>query len=151
MSLQQAHASLGKVFTSPNSHGFLLGNGWVSKALNNSQGTFFLSSFHPGLHQKLWPDNLSDLHLLHHLHSQTTYVIITSENSRGMIFRKDFMCTTSKYSGGITFVILAFRMVTLRELIQYCFASRLEKKLGDIVKANQGNPQMGPHPLRVVS
>ena len=43
-----------------------------------------------------------------------TYVIITSEYSGGINFRRDFMCITSKYSSGINIVIQAFRMVTLR-------------------------------------
>ena len=53
--------------------------------------------------------NLSDLHLLPHLPRLS--VIITSENSGGIIFRKDFMCITSKYSRRINIVIQAFRMV----------------------------------------
>ena len=44
---------------------------------------------------------------------QATYVIITSENW-GINFRKDLMGITSKYSRGINYVILAFRMVCLR-------------------------------------
>ena len=39
--------------------------------------------------------------------------MITSENSEGIAFRKDFMGITSKYSRGINYVILAFRMVHL--------------------------------------
>ena len=39
-----------------------------------------------------------------------TYVIITSENSVGIIFCEHVMCFTSKKSGGISIVILAFSM-----------------------------------------
>ena len=38
-------------------------------------------------------------------------MIITSENSGGINFRKDFKCITSKYLRGINIVIQAFRMV----------------------------------------
>ena len=46
--------------------------------------------------------NLSDLHLLPHLLLEIIYVIVASENSRGVIFRKDVMCITSKISRGTT-------------------------------------------------
>ena len=74
---------------------------------------FFRSRFMlPNSFRNLW-----DLHLFPHLCLQMTYVIITSENSRWMLFRKDFMCDTSKVNG-IKFVILVFRTVRLKKLLK---------------------------------
>ena len=55
--------------------------------------------------------NLSALHLAS---PPTTYVIITSENTGAIIFCKDFMCITSKYSRGINFAILAVEWYSQR-------------------------------------
>ena len=55
--------------------------------------------------------NLSDLHLLPHLFFASDICNHYIRNSGGINFRKDFMGITSKYSGGINFVIQAFRMV----------------------------------------
>ena len=56
-----------------------------------------------------------------------TRVIITSENSGGVICCKDFMCITSEHSREINFAILAFRMVSApwftKTLYIRCFAT----------------------------
>ena len=80
-----------------------------------SQGIIPRNYFILAYIKTFWPNYFSQLGGFASLASPpTTYVIITSEKSEKWFFRKDFICITWKYSGGIHIVIQPFRMVLPR-------------------------------------